>query len=526
MINCSYDQLFDPFVSLRGRLSQINEIVHCTIYGSNRRNTKDYIFRVAIYNAPDGVWHTPCLPALLNVNDKRKERQVSDSALKSAAWPASEIQTLVNEGAGLVDPRIYTDQELYSLEMERIFGRSWLFLAHESQFKKAGDFVTTYMGDDPIIVVKQRDGSIKAFLNQCRHRGMRICRHDGGNARSFTCSYHGWAYDIAGKLVNVPYEKEAYGCIDKEGWSPRQVTRIETYKGLIFGNWDADAPSLADYLGEATYYMDVLLDRVPGGTELIGGINKWVIPCNWKFAAEQFCSDMYHVPSSHLSGMIAQAPADLPPEALQVSGEGAQFRALWGGHGCGFVLGDGGYALMAVSSGQAVADYWHKDSIAAAEAHLGELRARKMSGMHMTVFPNLSFLPCNNTMRVWHPRGPGEIEVWSFAIVAKEASPEAKEAQRLVCLRTFSPSGILEQDDAENWIEVQEVLRGHQAKKTHFNVQMGLGRDLKADDRFPGDMDALFSENAARGFYAQWLRMMTEDDWSSLAPEVLADAAE
>ncbi|MBB6193372.1 phenylpropionate dioxygenase-like ring-hydroxylating dioxygenase large terminal subunit [Sphingobium wenxiniae] len=457
---------------------------------------------------------------------RQKTEAVEDAALKPKSWHEADIRALIDEGDGTVDSRIYTDQELYDLEMERVFGRSWLFLAHESQLKKAGDYFTTYMGEDPVIVARQRDGSVKAFLNQCRHRGMRICRTDGGNARSFTCSYHGWAYDIAGKLVNVPLEQEAYGTIDKCKWSPAAVPRVESYKGLIFGNWDADAPSLTDCLGEATFYMDTMLDRTEGGTEMIGGVHKWVIPCNWKFAAEQFCSDMYHVPVSHLSGMLAMTPEDVPPSEVKVGLEGVQFRAEWGGHGAGFFLGPGGPKIMASTVGPEAAHYWCVDSAPDAERRLGPLRAREMSGSHMTVFPTLSFLPGVNTVRVWHPRGPNEIEVWAFTIVDAAAPEDVKEKIRVGCLRAFSAAGIFEQDDGENWIEIQRVLRGHQARKTRFNVQMGLGQSLAGDPRFPGRVGYVFSENAARGFYAHWLRMMTEPTWSTLSPKQVAHAAE
>jgi biphenyl 2,3-dioxygenase alpha subunit len=451
---------------------------------------------------------------------------VSNTFPECGAWQISDIKNLIDEENGVVDPRLYTDRDLYDLELERIFGRSWLFLAHESQFEKHGDFITTTMGDDPIVVVKQRDGSIKAFLNQCRHRGMRICRYEGGNARSFTCSYHGWAYDIAGKLVNVPFEKEAYGHVDKEKWSPRQVPRVESYKGLIFGNWDAQAPDLATYLGEAAHYLDIVLDRTPGGTEMIEGVTKWVVPCNWKLAAEQFCSDMYHVPMSHMSAFTAQAPEGLDLSSLQnLPDEGSQFRATWGGHGSGFNTGESGYPVLALTGGQLVADHWYVDTAESANERLGDALAT-VSGMHMTVFPNLSLLAGLNAFRVWQPRGPNEIEIRHFGLIDKSARPEVKEAYRLGLLRALSPSGIVEQDDAENWVEVQDVLKGHQARKAMFNVQMGLHKDRRHDARFPGNIDSFVSENAARGFYAHWVRMMTESDWSSLVPEVLANAAE
>ncbi|WP_084262304.1 aromatic ring-hydroxylating oxygenase subunit alpha [Actinomadura formosensis] len=235
---------------------------------------------------------------------------------------------------GIVPPAIYSDPDLYQLELENVFGRSWLFLAHDSQLPKPGSFVQTYMAEDPVLVVRQRDGSVKAFLNQCRHRGMRICRADAGTAKTFTCSYHGWAYDLQGNLINVPAEDAGYhGEIDKARWSAHKVPRIANYKGFYFGCWSESTPEFTDYLGDMAFYFDAVVDRWDGGLELVPGTSRWVIDCNWKFASEQFASDMYHAPIAHASAMLAltEDPAFqvFPP----YEAPGRQFAG--NGHGSG-----------------------------------------------------------------------------------------------------------------------------------------------------------------------------------------------
>lgn len=448
------------------------------------------------------------------MTDRSEERQ------GAAGWTNAAIKKLVDEKNGLLDPRIYTDQALYDLEQERIFGRSWLLLGHETHIPKSGDYMTAYMGEDPVVMVRQKDKSIKVFLNQCRHRGMRLCRADGGNAKAFTCTYHGWGYDIGGKLVNIPYDEEAFcGKLDKTEWSPLQA-RVAVYKGLVFANWDQNAPSLTEYLSDACFYMDHMLDRTPAGTEVICGMQKWVIPCNWKFAAEQFCSDMYHAGTvSHLSGILAGLPPEMELSDTQIPTNGLQFRAAWGGHGTGFYIGEPGMLLGIM--GPKIAEYWTNSPAArVAEQRLGSAeRASKLMVQHMTVFPTCSFLPGINTVRTWQPRGPNETEVWAFTVVDADASDEIKDEYRRQTLRTFSAGGVFEQDDGENWVEIQSVLKGYKARSRPLNVQMGLGRSTTGNPHYPGMLGYVYNEEAARGLYTHWARMMSEPDWSTLAPK-------
>ena len=423
---------------------------------------------------------------------------------------------LINQDGGQISPSIYSDPEIYKRELDQVFGRSWLFLAHTDQIPETGDYVSTFMGEDPIIVVRQPDKSVVAFLNQCRHRGMRVCRTDCGKARAFTCSYHGWAYDISGRLVNVPLEKEAYhGEIDKDAWGLVRVPRIAVFRNLVFGCWDETVPELEDYIGEAAWYMDVMFDRSGGGNELISGVHKWTISCNWKLAAEQFASDMYHAPVSHLSAVLASMSENAAPSEADWPKEGRQFRARRFGHGSGFFTSERGWDFNVNTMGQTIVDYLAGKYSDAAVRNLGEMRGRRVTGQHMTIFPNFSFLPGINVMRVWHPKGPEEMEVWSMILVDKDAPDEVKQAYRDRVTRMFGPSGIFEQDDAENWIEVQRVLKGHRAQRSPFNVSMGKGHAAE-DAEFPGIVSGMFSEEASRGFFQHWARMMDGQSWAEL----------
>lgn len=440
-----------------------------------------------------------------------------------------QIRALVDARNGTVKPAIYTDAQLYELELERVFGRTWLFLAHESQIPNAGDFFNTFMGEDPVLVVRQKDGSISAMMNQCRHRGMKVCHADSGNTRAFTCPYHGWAYGVDGGLASVPLEKEAYrGKLDKSKWGLVKVPRVENYKGLIFGNWDESAPDLVDYLGDMAWYLDGFLDRREGGTEVVGGIHKWVIECNWKFAAEQFCSDQYHAPYTHASAIQVLAPTPQNKADGSPLGDGQTQRPAWAnglggvqfggkGHGSAFFFTENADANVWV--GGEVSDYF-RQTYAEAEARLGKVRALRLAG-HNTMFPTLSWLNGTQTLRVWHPRGPNEIEAWVFCIADKAAPPEVKEALKKSHARAFGPAGFLEQDDSENWVEVQKVLRGHKARQTDFCVQMGLGFEERREDGIPGVTNGTFAETAARGFYQRWVDLMIGKNW----PEIEAASA-
>ena len=419
-----------------------------------------------------------------------------------------DLKQVVNIEQGLIGRQIFIDSEIYAQELEQIFARCWLFLCHESQIPRPGDFFSTYMGEDPVLVVRDNSGQVHAFLNICRHRGNRLCRADAGNAERFTCAYHGWTYRNDGRLVGVPYFREAYyGALEREHWGLVPVAQLDSYKGLLFATFDPTAPPLLDYLGETAWYLDTFFDRREGGIEVIGGLHKWVIPCNWKFPAENFGGDRYHVQWSHLSAIKTGFSSGV---SIKPTSAGS------------LVSPGNGHCLICFGP-QDVPEPPIPELLTYEEEIRPEVEKRLGPRIHLTnpvvgtIFPNFSFLRATSrTFRVWHPRGPDKTEVWSWVYVDKAAPLEVKEALRLAGIRGFSPAGTFEQDDMDNWQECTRTCRGVVSRRYALNTQMGLGHEQFNEALQAWTSDFRMSESNHRQFYRRWVQLMTTASWVEL----------
>jgi PAH dioxygenase large subunit len=423
------------------------------------------------------------------------------------------LEQLVDEEGGHISRRIYGDPEIYELEQERIFRRSWCFLCHESELKEPGDYVCRQLAGEPVVLIMGDDHKIRAFLNSCRHRGMRVCRADRDNISFMRCVYHGWAYGRDGKLISA-FAEDLYDPekLKKEELGLIPITQVDSYKGLIFGCWDPETPPLEEYLGDMRFYLDLFLGRTEGGTEAIGTPHTWDVHTNWKFASDNFTGDNFHLYTAH--GSVVELGM-LPPDPMSLS-----FGYL--------VTAQGGHVLHIVP-GPPDPMFEHfglpKELVPQFERNLSPVQLELVKNHAWsvgTVFPNLSFMQVMVqgdldspmvpflSFRIWEPTGPTSTRIWSYLLVDKESSEDFRKATNEAYVRTFGPSGIFEQDDMENWEDCTRVNRGKIAQR--YGLHHGMGLHLEPSPDFPGPGKAYpgsYGERTQLAFYGHWQRWLT-----------------
>jgi 3-phenylpropionate/trans-cinnamate dioxygenase alpha subunit len=414
-------------------------------------------------------------------------------------------------GDGHIPSLIFNHPDVYELERTRLFTRAWMFLAHESEIAKPGDYVMRSLGDNSVIVVRDEHGEISAHLNMCRHRGNQICKAAMGNSSHFRCSYHGWVYKNSGQLIGVPYFQESYqGRLDKTKYGLAAV-RTDSYAGLIFGTLDPGAPALAEYLGGFQFYLDIYLKQGPNGSEVYGPPDRWVAPADWKICAENFSGDGYHTPVAHQFGF----QLGYFPSSGASHSQGWAVHIPGKGHGIGLGHTPGlppffGYPPDLVDSMHQALSPPQLEIFAKTRTAVG------------TVFPNLSFLiqPFSRvpgqtgvrfcTMRLWHPIGPGRIQLNSWCLVPKDASEEYKQEAYRAYTLAFGQAGTFEQDDLENWTNLTQQVRSTLAQTLDFPYEMGLGAQPLTDWPGPGfAVSPYVTETNFRNLWSTWLDYVT-----------------
>ncbi len=410
---------------------------------------------------------------------------------------------------------VYSDPAIYDLERERLFPRTWQYLAHESEIPRPGDYVVRRIVDDSFIVVRDGDGAVRVLLNMCRHRGMQVCRSEAGHTSYFRCPYHAWTYDTAGTLVGVPFHADAYGGeagLAKATHGLRAAPRTAVWRGMVFACLDPAGPDLERYLGDARFFLDFYMNQSEAGVE-VRGPQRWRIRANWKIGAENFSGDSYHTPQTHTS--VVETGLFREPKAHKRK-EGANW---WAGAAGGTTYKlpttdlDANLAYLGYPGEMVAAmhDRWS----AGQQALVG--RAGFMVSA-TTIFPNLSFV--HNwpqvragadvvpfiSIRLWQPVSAWETEVCSWFAVDQSAPEWFKRDSYKAYLMCFGSSGMFEQDDVENWASITSMSRGWLASRTDIDSTMGLAVEAPpaADWPAPGRALVGYGEHNQRELLRRW----------------------
>jgi phenylpropionate dioxygenase-like ring-hydroxylating dioxygenase large terminal subunit len=423
-----------------------------------------------------------------------------------------DVRSFVDFERGTVDRSIFVSADIYQMELERIFARSWNFMCHESQIPRPGDFFLNFIGEDSVIATRDRQGDLQVLLNTCRHRGNAVCRAEMGHANSFMCTYHGWTYDLAGKLIGVPgYKNYYHEDLKREEWGLVKAAKVESYKGFVFATMDPAAPSLEEYLGEVGR-MGLTMVAAHGDVAIIDGVQKNRIGCNWKMAVDNVF-DWYHAPLTHASSAAA----------------GYMRRPVWSDMDHIVALGEYGHAISGPrltremraalakqpsSAGSPQMDERWRDR-AEAQQELGPLGADQRG--HPNIFPNLWIASSGTQLSLRLPRGPSCTEIWWFTILDKDMPAAERAVTVSRANHTFGPAGMLEQDDGENWNQSTRAAGGAIGRRYPLNFAMNLGRGtIEHEPSGLAHIDTHINEHAQLWTYRAWTEWMVAEDWAAL----------
>jgi phenylpropionate dioxygenase-like ring-hydroxylating dioxygenase large terminal subunit len=394
---------------------------------------------------------------------------------------------------------LYTDSAIFEAEMDRIFSNTWVWVAHASEVPESGSFKMAHVGRQPVIVTRDREGQVHVLLNRCRHRAGSVCEERKGKTAGFVCRYHGWSYDLTGRLRGVPHPS-GYGPEFEKGHYPLASLRVEEYAGMLFATLRNDIETLADYLGPARKWIDLFMKQGAGFGVAAAGEHRFRFRGNWKIQLEN-TTDAYHFPIVHRSFITSLD--DATRDQFDVLRQGGWVEDLGNGHSVMVMMPH--LVDLEAALDEAVPERFQPLARELARDLAPEevrriVRAVGGSGFNINLFPNIA---CSMSfLRVLRPLAVDETEITHIAL-RMAGGPEAANRERLRLHEHFQgPMGFGTPDDAEGWERVQ---RGAAAGENLW-VMLNRGRD---DLGTPTGSD-VSAETGMRAAYRMWKRMMTQ----------------
>ncbi|WP_321866302.1 aromatic ring-hydroxylating dioxygenase subunit alpha [Paraburkholderia tropica] len=422
--------------------------------------------------------------------------------------------------AALVEPDqvhrdVYLDQEIFDLEMERLFSRTWVYLGHTSQVPNAGDYVSVDIARQPLVMVREANGGVRVLMNRCAHKGAKLVSTPSGNTgKFFRCPYHAWTYKTDGKPLAIPLKNGYEGTRLSEcpsGQGLQAVTNVEIYRGFVFVRLADEGPTFSEYFGASLSSIDNMADRSPEGElEIAGGCLRYVHNCNWKMFVENLNDTMHpmvaHESSAGTAKKLWEGKSADEPKPMAIE-QFVPFVSDYGFFdGMGVRVFEHGHSYTGVnfsihSSYAAVPEY-EQQLIAA----WGEEKAKQVLGTarHNTVYyPSLTIKGAIQAIRVVRPIAPDKtvIESWTFRL---KGAPDALLQRTLTYSRLInSPMSVVGHDDLHAYRAIQEGL------EANGNDWVSLHRDYRADEAHAADLTVNgTSEISMRNQFRAWARHM------------------
>ncbi len=407
-----------------------------------------------------------------------------------------------DQTAGLfrVNRRAFTDPECLEEERERVFGRSWIYVGHESEVPHAGDYIARSVAGRPMILVRGDDNVIRVLLNTCTHRGAQVCRQKSGNAKTFQCPYHAWTFSSRGQLVGVPADESYSEAFSRDELRLASPAQVDSYRGFIFACLDAAADNLYDYLAGAREYLDLVADQSEVAMKVVPGQQSYSARANWKLMPENSV-DGYHALPLHQRyfGFLNDFGVD-------VKNFGTHQRALDLGNGHAVIE-------FQVPWGRPIAQ-WAPQFGEHRKAHFDRLRRRFderfgkerawlicETSRNLVIFPNLVINDIMAiTIRTFYPVSPDYMEVNAWALAPVDESAE-DSALRLDNFLTFlGPGGFATPDDVEM---LESCQRGFVNREVGWS---DLSRGMKSEQPLSTD------DLQLRTFWRRWNQLMTQPE--------------
>jgi phenylpropionate dioxygenase-like ring-hydroxylating dioxygenase large terminal subunit len=410
---------------------------------------------------------------------------------------------------GRVHRSIYTDPQIFEEEMIKIFGGTWVFLLHESEIPNPYDFKTITVGRRPTIVSRSGDGRVVAMLNRCSHRGSPVCVSEAGNARRFSCPYHGWTFSNEGELQTVSFP-EGYGpAFDYAAHNLGRFPRVESYRGFVFGSLNPDVEPLLEWMGPARSTLDWSIDRDkpgPKGVRVVKGIQMHYRG-NWKQQNDNN-TDGYHTPFLHRATNTMNRLRHGPGKWLSHVNDQTEMICQYFGHG--HKLGDHRAELRSAwmqsrpVPGRESFSTSLIDEIGEEMAHeYLELVGR--AGINLILYPNL-FVMGNGTFAVFEPITVDSTNVRYYTTLINDA-PEQINQLRLRFDEDFHNVGS--RDDSDMMELIQHTLTVI-PEMEWLDVSRGMVRQ-RVDEKTGVITSNKTDDTAIRGAYDYWRHLMSRD---------------